>query len=188
MYRLLSLLLIIALATGCSTTRQSSYSSVPLQELSNKHDGANVTFNAHVLGMELQEHSDDLYVWIITLGDNAQPDKSLAKQLVFPDRTPKIRAVENGYNKKILFDCYKLCEEARQKGQKITVYGEFHKDEKFMYFNSGVPLHLTGIKVGDTRINTDYGDKTAVQKKAPSLLKRTYKGGKKLMDLVSGLM
>ena len=109
------------------------------------------------------------------------------KALFSPKTQYKIRAAEDGYNKEVIEDCYRMAMIAKRMGQKVTVFGTYEPDKEFYYFERGVDLRIVKMRIGNKTVNTDFADKSKMAHETPGMLKKAYQGGKKLYDIAKKL-
>ena len=147
-----------------------------------------VVFDAYILGMEYGTNTDDADQWIMVLGLEPQFDDSIAAQLIFPKIEAKVRVAEDGYNREILRRCFQICSESRRKGGEITIYGRYQPKEAYAQYHSGIDILLDKIAIGETVINTDFNDHSVFTEKTPGMVKKTYKGVRKIATLAGSVL
>ena len=185
--------LTLSLFISCAnnTKDEEDYPTVPLYKLTKKPDRyahKTIVLTAYVLGTEFHPSESGAQFFILTLGEKPRTVIQEGKQIIFADIKNKIRAVEDGYNAGILKSSYIMAENARKLGLQITVIGEFKPNEPFYYYESGISLFIRQMRVGDTTVNTDYGDKSKFAHSTPGFLKKAYQGGKKIFKFVKDLL
>ena len=179
---------------GCSSSNtpkpDSEFKRVDFTQLAqsiNAYEGERVVFDAYVLGSEYNPSEDGRQFFILSLGDEAKPGHKNPGHLFFPEVKNKLRAAEDGYNGGVIVNCYKMADNARKLGHKITIYAECKPNRNFYYYGTGVDLHISKMKVGEKTVNTDYADKSKMAAEAPGYFKSVYNGGKKIFDLAKNL-
>ena len=179
---------------GCSSNQSAKpdkeFTHVKFEDLSSNiqdYNGRHVVFDAYVLGSEYNPSENKRQFYVISLSDEPCRKSSKSGNLFCPDVKNKIRAAEDGYNFGVIVNSYKMVDNARKLGQKITVYAECQPNRNFYYYGNGVDLYISKIKVGEKTVNTDYADKSKMAAEAPGYIKSVYKGGKKIFDLAKNL-
>jgi hypothetical protein len=187
------LIILLAGLVGCSSTNEpgedKEFKAVTLKELVDKKNtyvGKQVMLDAYVIGSEYNPSEGGAQFFVLSLGDEGAYDGS-ANQLYRPEVKYKIRAAEDGYNKKVIKDCFEMSNIARRTGQKVTVFGTYQPGESFYYYENGVDLRIAKIRIGNVTVNTDFADKSKIAAETPGILKKIYNGGKKLYDIVKKL-
>ena len=177
---------------GCSSTdnppKDEAFKQVTIKQLVEKESdyrGKRVSLDAYVIGSEYNPSEDGAQFFILSLGENKVRKKN--SSLYNPETQFKIRAVEDGYNKEIIEDCYRMAMIARRMGQKVTVFGTYEPGKEFYYYERGVDLHIAKMRIGNKTINTDYADKSKIAHETPGILKQVYQKGKKLLELLKKL-
>jgi hypothetical protein len=182
------IILLIILLSGCKSTQKINFDVervqiVDLIAFPERFDGKEVSIDGYVLGMET-DLTDGETTWIVVIGDVPFNKKAEKGRVVFPTIKNKIRAKENGYNAEVIEYCKKLFSNAQIAGRKVRVYGVYTPTASHEEFVSGINFQISGIEVGKKRINTDYGDISRAKAKAPGMIKKVYKFGKKAIDIV----
>ena len=189
-------LLTLVLA-GCTSTRKAppttaqGYVPTSIEQLRGNTEAfrdQRVVFDAYILGMEYGTNTDDADQWIMVLGLEPQFDDSIAAQLIFPKIEAKVRVAEDGYNREILRRCFQICSESRRKGGEITIYGRYQPKEAYAQYHSGIDILLDKIAIGETVINTDFNDHSVLTEKTPGMVKKTYKGVRKIATLAGSVL
>lgn len=186
------LILVTLLLNACSSTNpppmDKEFSRLTIQELLNNktaYDGKRIAIDAYIIGSEYNPSEDDAQFFILSLAD--QPPQNNSKDIFSPKVKYKIRAAEDGYNKEVILDSFKMASTAKRKGQKITVFGTYKPDQEFYYYTKGIDFRIAKIRIGNKTINTDFADKSKIAHDTPGMLKNVYKGGKKIYDLAKKL-
>lgn len=190
-YLILTLILFLV---GCSSNTESvpddRFQEVEFDQLAesiHSYRGQKVVFDAYVLGSEYNPSEDGRQFFILSLGNEWKEDGNKSGELFHPQVATKLRAAEDGYNEGVIVHGYKMADNARKLGQKVTVYAECRPKEPYFYYREGVDLHISKIKFGEKTVNTDYADKSKMAAEAPGYFKKMYQGGKKLFDLAKKL-
>jgi hypothetical protein len=187
------IIVLLLLLVACSSTNpppaDDEFSPVTVQELienKEEYDGRQVVFDAYIVGSEYNPSEDGAQFFILSLGQSSSPKRG--KNTIYcPGVKYKIRAAEDGYNKEIIEDCFRMSNLARRMGQKVTVFGTYKPNEEFYYYTSGIDLRIAKMRIGNKTINTDFADKSKVAHDTPGLLKKVYQGGKKIYELAKKL-
>ena len=163
------------------------YQEVTLEQLSKRPEhflGKKIKVTGKVLGTVYATDKEEANLWVVVLGNRAQPNEKLAKQLIFPGYHPKIRAAEDGFNKDVLDRAENLLSAARADGTDVTLYGSFHPNAGTRQYARGISLALERIETGPVTIDTDYGDVSAFTAKTPGRIKKAVSGGKRIAKAV----
>ena len=181
----------LSLMTGCEKQQTflsiEDYTQSTIAEIHEGNEelaGEKLMAEGYILGLEIQHDITDNIVWVMVLGDAPYFDETGNSQLIFPTIKNKIRVGEDGYNNEIMKRCYSVCEEAKQNGRSIKVFGTFLPSEPFNHYNDGVDLQLDAVKIGSMLINTDYEDHGKLKERTPGLVRKLYKGGKQISKLL----
>jgi hypothetical protein len=182
----------ILFLNACSSTnpppKDNAFTRVSLQELlenKKKYDGKRVSLEAYIVGSEYNPSEDDAQFFILSLGD--QPPKKKSNNIFCPKTKYKVRAAEDGYNKEVIIDCYRMANAAKRINQKITIFGVYKPDQEFYYYKKGIDLRISKIRIGNKTVNSDFADKSKIAHDTPGMIKTFYKGGKKIYDLAKKL-
>ncbi|MDP7741592.1 MAG: hypothetical protein QGF67_09140 [Lentisphaeria bacterium] len=196
--RLLALPALLALVlAGCTSTKKAlptnadGYVPTSIEQLHGDTDtfrDQRVVLDAYILGMEYGTNTDDADQWIMVLGMEPQYNDSIAAQLIFPKVETKLRVAEDGYNREILQRCFQICSESRRKGEEVTIYGLYQPLEAYAQYHTGVDILLDKIAIGETIINTDFNDHSVFKEKTPGMVKKTYKGVRKIANLAGTVL
>ena len=154
-----------------------------LVDTPNEYAGDDIMLEAYVLGAEYNPSEEGAQFFIISLGDDVQCDNKKGNQIFFPDIKYKVRAAEDGYNGSIIQNCYVMADNARKLGSKITIFGRFNPDQPFYYYGNGIDIEIEKMRVGNRTVNTDFDDKSKLAHETPGMLRKVYRGGKKLIDI-----
>jgi len=188
------IIIFITMFAGCSSNTKSipdeNFIPVEFEQLSSSlesYRGKKVMFDAFVLGSEYNPSEEGRQFFVLSLSNEWTKEYKNQGGLFVPEVSKKLRAAEDGYNKEVIVHCYKMADNARKLGQKVTFFAECKPNKPFYYYGSGVHLYISKMKFGEQTVNTDYADKSEMAAKAPGYVKSVYQGGKKLFDLAKKL-
>ncbi|MCM8533489.1 MAG: hypothetical protein NE330_20140 [Lentisphaeraceae bacterium] len=187
-----NLLIAILFCFLCSCSSQKVVSpdqefiKTSIKELVDSPDkfiGEDIMLEAYVMGAEYNPSEEGAHFFILSLGEEVQYDNKKGNQIFFPRVKYKVRAVEDGYNGSVIKDCYIMADNARKLGSRLTVFGRFNPDQPFYYYGNGIDIQVEKMRIGNRTVNTDYEDKSKLAHETPGMIRKLYKGGKKLIDL-----
>ncbi len=150
------------------------------------YQGKNISVEGYVLGAEVRKDPKIGHIWIMVIGEHPF-DSGTNTQLIFPDIENKIRVGETGYNSDIMERCHEASQKLKARGDLVKVYGTVSPALSMGHYR-GIDLDLTAIEIDGSIFDTDYDDRSRFEAKAPSVLKKIIRGGKKFTNLLKAVI
>ena len=190
----LLILTLIYTAMSCSSTHtvdriDAEAIQVEIKELvenPDKYKNKLVKFSGYLIGSEYSQY-DDAEMFILCLADEPM-NGELTQRIIFPEVKFKLRVAEDGYNDAVLKQCYTLSQKAGKLGLPVGVVGVYAPGHPYFFYQKGVDVYLQELHIDARMLNTDYDDQSKFSHDAPGTFKKVYKGGKKVFEVIKGLI